>query len=338
MNIYFFRIKFKIFDSSHGHHRKGFIDLVQVHLGGAPAGLGEQLVELRRLGFGALGALSGFKKAENPAVKSNIFDKGPAGDAENIRRNYLHEKRKATLEATKAIGDLTASWQEYVAGITNPAFDATESKIAEINKRLEEQKKQLDVSGKAAGWSDSRIGEEQKRAEIEAQEARDKVIADYEEKARLRKAKEDKEAYEKLRAETVALEIAAEEEELSAIDRLNNERFRKHAELLDKQAATDDDAEKQLYQRQIESVDRLYDKKVEAEQRAIGEREAAARKSADEEVKRATETAERIAQAQVNAFSQARASIMASWQNQQSSSFQEMISYLRIIADQTGRG
>lgn len=45
--------------------------------------------------FGALGALAGFKKAEKPEVKPNLFDKDPAGDAENIRRNYLHEKRGA---------------------------------------------------------------------------------------------------------------------------------------------------------------------------------------------------------------------------------------------------
>ncbi|MEQ1920613.1 MAG: DUF2252 family protein, partial [Elusimicrobiota bacterium] len=43
--------------------------------------------------FGALGALTAFRKAEKPDAKSNLFDKDPAGDAENIRRNYLHEKR-----------------------------------------------------------------------------------------------------------------------------------------------------------------------------------------------------------------------------------------------------
>ncbi|MDD5302118.1 MAG: DUF2252 family protein, partial [Elusimicrobia bacterium] len=45
--------------------------------------------------FAALGELSGFKKAEAPSAKSNLFDKDPAGDAENIRRNYLNEKRGA---------------------------------------------------------------------------------------------------------------------------------------------------------------------------------------------------------------------------------------------------
>ncbi|PIR19484.1 MAG: hypothetical protein COV48_01740, partial [Elusimicrobia bacterium CG11_big_fil_rev_8_21_14_0_20_64_6] len=45
--------------------------------------------------FASLGALTGFKKAEGPAAKPNIFDKDPSGDADNIRKNYLHEKRGA---------------------------------------------------------------------------------------------------------------------------------------------------------------------------------------------------------------------------------------------------
>lgn len=45
--------------------------------------------------FGALGSLASFKKAEKPEAKSNLFDKDPAGDAENIRTNYLNEKRGA---------------------------------------------------------------------------------------------------------------------------------------------------------------------------------------------------------------------------------------------------
>jgi len=45
--------------------------------------------------FGALGNVAGFKKNENGAAKGNIFDKDPAGDAANIRRNYLNEKRGA---------------------------------------------------------------------------------------------------------------------------------------------------------------------------------------------------------------------------------------------------
>ncbi|UPT72777.1 MAG: dTMP kinase [Elusimicrobiota bacterium] len=45
--------------------------------------------------LGALGALSGFKREEKPAVLENLFDKDPSGDAENIRRNYMHEKKGA---------------------------------------------------------------------------------------------------------------------------------------------------------------------------------------------------------------------------------------------------
>jgi dTMP kinase len=43
--------------------------------------------------FETLGPLSSFKKSEDPLAKSNIFDKDPNGDADNIRRNYMHEKR-----------------------------------------------------------------------------------------------------------------------------------------------------------------------------------------------------------------------------------------------------
>ena len=43
--------------------------------------------------FGALGDLGRFAKAEPP--KPNLFDKDPKTDAENIRRNYMHEKRGA---------------------------------------------------------------------------------------------------------------------------------------------------------------------------------------------------------------------------------------------------
>lgn len=45
--------------------------------------------------FGALGSIASLKKADKPAAKANLFDKDPAGDADNIRRNYLHEKRGA---------------------------------------------------------------------------------------------------------------------------------------------------------------------------------------------------------------------------------------------------
>lgn len=44
--------------------------------------------------FGALD-FAGLKKSENRPAKLNIFDKDPSGDAENIRRNYLNEKRGA---------------------------------------------------------------------------------------------------------------------------------------------------------------------------------------------------------------------------------------------------
>ncbi len=45
--------------------------------------------------FGALGDVSAFRKKDAASAKANLFDKDPAGDAENIRRNYLHEKRGA---------------------------------------------------------------------------------------------------------------------------------------------------------------------------------------------------------------------------------------------------
>jgi len=47
------------------------------------------------LALGALGPLTVFRKSEDPLAKSNLFDKDPAGDAENIRENYLNEKRGA---------------------------------------------------------------------------------------------------------------------------------------------------------------------------------------------------------------------------------------------------
>lgn len=251
--------------------------------------------------------------------------------------NYLHEKRKATLEASKAIGDLNEGWQDYIRSINDPAFDATESKLNEINKRLNEQKKSLDEQGQKAGWSNQRIAAEQRAAEEEAQQARDKVRADYEEKARQRKATEEKKAYEKLQAETIAMEVAAEDEEASAIDRLNNERFRKHAELIAKQEATDDEAEKRQYQRQIEAVDRIYDKKVEAEQRAQGERERSEKEAADRQIKQAEESARRQAQAIGEAYTKATEDIMANFANQQSQSIEELAQYVKLIAEGVGR-
>jgi dTMP kinase len=43
----------------------------------------------------ALGPLSGFKRRPLRETRSNLFDKDPAGDADNIKRNYLHEKKGA---------------------------------------------------------------------------------------------------------------------------------------------------------------------------------------------------------------------------------------------------
>jgi dTMP kinase len=45
--------------------------------------------------FSALGDLAPFKKREPKEPTTNLFDKDPAGDAENIRANYLNEKRGA---------------------------------------------------------------------------------------------------------------------------------------------------------------------------------------------------------------------------------------------------
>ena len=58
-------------------------------------GRDEIFADTRKLALRSLGALSAFKPAEDPLVKTNLFDKDPAGDAENIRENYLHEKRGA---------------------------------------------------------------------------------------------------------------------------------------------------------------------------------------------------------------------------------------------------
>src|ERR1019366_6306062 len=43
----------------------------------------------------ALGPLSAYAKHDGKKAASNIFDKDPAGDADNIRMNYLHEKKGA---------------------------------------------------------------------------------------------------------------------------------------------------------------------------------------------------------------------------------------------------
>ena len=56
-------------------------------------GRDEIFSDTSRLAFSALGPLESFKRAVDPLAKTNLFDKDPAGDAENIRENYLHEKR-----------------------------------------------------------------------------------------------------------------------------------------------------------------------------------------------------------------------------------------------------
>ncbi|MDE2510730.1 MAG: DUF2252 family protein, partial [Elusimicrobia bacterium] len=61
----------------------------------ADRGRDEIRADVTAAALGALGPLASFKKREAPAAKANLFDKDPAGDAENIRANYLHEKRGA---------------------------------------------------------------------------------------------------------------------------------------------------------------------------------------------------------------------------------------------------
>ena len=59
----------------------------------AARGRDEIHADVTAAALGSLGALSSFKRKDDPLAKSNLFDKDPAGDAENIRMNYLHEKR-----------------------------------------------------------------------------------------------------------------------------------------------------------------------------------------------------------------------------------------------------
>ncbi|MFI5350141.1 MAG: dTMP kinase, partial [Elusimicrobiota bacterium] len=56
-------------------------------------GRDEIFAEVTKIALKALGPLSSFKRAADP--KTNLFDKDPAGDADNIRRNYMNEKRGA---------------------------------------------------------------------------------------------------------------------------------------------------------------------------------------------------------------------------------------------------
>ncbi|MFI5363422.1 MAG: dTMP kinase, partial [Elusimicrobiota bacterium] len=58
-------------------------------------GRDEIFADTTKLAFEELGPLESFKRADDPLAKTNLFDKDPAGDAENIRENYMHEKRGA---------------------------------------------------------------------------------------------------------------------------------------------------------------------------------------------------------------------------------------------------
>ncbi len=70
--------------------------------------------------LGALGALSGFRKAEKAAVRENLFDKDPAGDAENIRRNYLHEKKGAHFYFRNALLPMQARFAQLMDMASTP--------------------------------------------------------------------------------------------------------------------------------------------------------------------------------------------------------------------------
>ncbi|MFI5347389.1 MAG: dTMP kinase, partial [Elusimicrobiota bacterium] len=61
----------------------------------ADRGRDEVHADVTALALGVLGPLSSFTKKSDPLARTNLFDKDPAGDAENIRTNYLHEKRGA---------------------------------------------------------------------------------------------------------------------------------------------------------------------------------------------------------------------------------------------------
>ena len=58
-------------------------------------GRDEIFSDTTKIAYEALGPLESFTPAVDPLAKTNLFDKDPAGDAENIRENYLHEKRGA---------------------------------------------------------------------------------------------------------------------------------------------------------------------------------------------------------------------------------------------------
>lgn len=53
----------------------------------------EIYADTEKTAFDALAGATALKKAEKPESKKNLFDKNPDADADNIRRNYMNEKR-----------------------------------------------------------------------------------------------------------------------------------------------------------------------------------------------------------------------------------------------------
>lgn len=246
--------------------------------------------------------------------------------------NYLHEKRKAALDASKALGDLTEGWQEYMKSITDPAMDEAERKIGEINKRLEDQVKQIDELGSKAGRSSSQIGADVAAARADAQVARDKVRADAAEKQRQDEAKKEITGYEKLLDETRALETQAEDERLSDVERVNAERFRKMGELEDRLSRAEDEATQAAIQRQIDATNQIYDYKVQKVQEGEARAMEAERKANEQRLEQAREQAQQVSQLYINAANQSRSAIQAAFGGGTSALLTEMIAKLNIIA------
>lgn len=252
--------------------------------------------------------------------------------------NYLHEKRKAALDASRALGDLTEGWQEYMKSITDPTMDEAERKIGEINKRLEDQVKQIDELGSKAGRSSSEIGADVASARADAQVARDKVRADAAEKQRQDEAKKEKAAYEKILQETRTLEMQAEDERLSDVDRVNAERFRKMGDLEDRLSRAEDEETQAAIQRQIDAINQIYDYKVQKVQAAEATSLEAERKANEQRLEAAREQAQQVAQLYVNAANQSRSAIQAAFGGGTSSLLSEMVAKLNIIANSIQRG
>lgn len=251
--------------------------------------------------------------------------------------NYLHEKRKAALDASRALGDLTEGWQEYMKSITDPAMDEAERKIGEINKRLEDQVKQIDELGSKAGRSSSEIGADVASARADAQIARDKVRADAAEKQRQGEAKKEIDGYNKLLEETRALEMQAEDERLSDVDRVNAERFRKMGELESRLSRAEDEETQAAIQRQIDAINQIYDYKVQKVQASESTALEAERKANEQRLEAAREQAQQVAQLYVNAANQSRSAIQAAFGGGTSSLLSEMIAKLNIIANSIQR-